>query len=199
MTATLRMIKKMNRKLAKNFFLGAFVTLGLGFSNLASASSLSFTASIQNETFTSDAEQDVTRMALGAIGAEFEMNINHKLSAGVFGGAQTSAVSQENLSFGLGGFINYYFKGSPIKSKFQSSSAYITGLSRISYFAGLGVEQRFLQSEELDSEIRGGPFVRFGGRYIWNPNMFFTANVKYLLAGAEYTSIDLVFGLGFYL
>ena len=190
----------MRRKLAKKLLIVAStVTCVFLFTGRAFASSLSFTASIQNETFTSDAGQDVTRLALGAVGAEFEMNLNHKLSAGVFGGAQTSAVSQENLSFGLGGFMNYYFKGSPIKSKFESSTAYITGLSRVSYFAGFGVEQRFLQSDELNSEIRGGPFVRFGGRYIWNPNMFLTANFKYLLAGAEYSSIDLVFGLGFYL
>jgi len=189
----------MKRKPAKKILLSIAVIIGAFYTNQASASTLSFTASIQNESFTSDANQDVSRLALGALGAEFEMNLNHKLSAGVFGGAQTSAVSQENLSFGLGGFINYYFKGSPIKSTFTSSSAYITGLERISYFAGLGIEQRFLQSSELDSEIRGGPFVRFGGRYVWNQNMFFTANIKYLLAGEDYSSIDLVFGLGFYL
>lgn len=190
----------MRKKLVKKLLISALTVFGVfAFVCNAFASSLSFTASIQNESFTSDAGQDVTRMALGAVGAEFEMNLNHKLSAGVFGGAQTSIVSQENLSFGLGGFVNYYFKGSPIKSKFKSSTAYITGLSRVSYFAGFGVEQRFLQSDELNSEIRGGPFVRFGGRYIWNPNMFLTANFKYLLAGAEYSSMDLVFGLGFYL
>jgi len=189
----------MKRKPVKNIFFLVVSTLGLLTTSPALANSLSFTASMQNETFTSDINQDVSRLAIGAVGAEFEMNINHKLSAGVFGGAQTSAISQENLSFGLGGFLNYYFKGSPLKYKFKSSSASISALGRTSYFAGIGVEQRFLQSSDLDSEIRGGPFLRVGGRYIWNPNLFFTANLKYLLGGEDYSSIDLIFGLGFYL
>ena len=190
-------MKKILHKPAK--LTQAFILFGLFLWSLPShADSLAFTAAIQSESFTADNEDTVTRMAIGALGAEFEMNISHKLSAGVFGGAQTSAVSQENLSFGLGGFVNYYFKGSPLKSKFKSENSYITGLGRTAYFAGVGMEERFLKSEELDSEIRGGPFIRGGGRYIWNSKTFFSANIKYLLGGAEYSSIDVTFGVGLY-
>lgn len=163
------------------------------------AQTLAFTASVQNETFVSDAGEDVTRMALGAIGVEFEKNFTHRWSAGLLGGAQVSMTSQESLSFGIGGFVNYYFKGSPVKSVFSTDTSYVSGMTRWTYFGGFGVEERFLKSENLKSEVRGGPFVRFGGRYIWNSNMYFTGNIKYLMAGADYSSIDLVFGLGFYL
>lgn len=191
---------KMTRKLAKKILKFSLAIVGASiFAEASFANSLSFTASVQNETFTSDANQDVSRLALGALGAEFEMNLNHKISAGIFGGAQTSAISQENLSFGLGGFVNYYFKGSPLKYKFKSDTANISALGRTSFFAGLGIEQRFLQSSDVDSEIRGGPLVRVGGRYIWNSSMFFSGHVKYLLGGEDYNSIDLVVGLGFYL
>jgi len=191
-------MKKILHKPAKLAQITTLLLTLIGFSVTSYADSLAFTAAIQSETFTADNEDSVTRMAIGALGAEFEMNISHKLSAGVFGGAQTSAVSQENLSFGLGGFVNYYFKGSPLKSTFKSENSYISGLGRTAYFAGFGMEERFLKSEELDSEIRGGPFVRGGGRYIWNTDTFFSANVKYLLGGAEYSSIDITFGVGLY-
>ena len=171
----------------------------LFFSNSTYADSLSFTIAMQNETFTADTGEDISRMALGAVGAAYEMNFSRKIGMGIFGGAQTSLVSQENLSFGLGGFFNYYFKGSPIQSEFETDSAYLNGLGSTSYFVGFGIEERFLKSEELDSEIRGGPFLRGGGRYIWTSRMFFTADLKYLLGGAEYSSIDLNFGVGFFL
>lgn len=175
-----------------------FATLGL-VSTGAMAQSLTFTASLQNETFVSDAGDDVSRMALGAIGVEFEKNFTHRWSAGLLGGAQVSMANQESLSFGIGGFLNYYFRGSPVKSTFSTDTSYVAGMNRWTYFGGFGVEERFLKSENLSSEVRGGPFVRFGGRYIWNSNLYFTGNVKYLMAGADYSSIDLVFGLGFYL
>lgn len=165
----------------------------------AFAQSLTFTASMQNETFVSDSGDDVSRMALGAMGVEFEKNFSRKWSVGLLGGAQVSMAEQESLSFGLGGFVNYYFSGSPTKSIFNSDTTYLSGMGRWSYFAGFGVEERFLKSENLSSEVRGGPFVRVGGRYIWNSNMYFTGNFKYLMAGADYSSIELVFGLGFYL
>ncbi len=167
--------------------------------NVTHADSLAFSMSLQNETFQADDGKDVTRMALGAVGAEYEMNFSRKVSMGLFGGAQTSLVSQENLSFGLGGFVNYYFKGNPVKSEFETGSAYINGMGRTAYFAGFGIEERFLKSTELDSEIRGGPFIRFGGRYIWNSRMFFSGNFKYLLGGETYSSIDLVLGVGFFI
>jgi len=171
----------------------------IGFTSQANADSLSFTMALQNESFTADTGETVSRMALGAVGAAYEMNFSKKVGMGIFGGAQTSLVSQENLSFGMGGFFNYYFKGSPIQSEFETESAYLNGLGRTSYFVGFGIEERFLKSEELDSEIRGGPFFRGGGRYIWNSRMFLTADLKYLLGGAEYSSIDLNFGIGFFL
>lgn len=182
-----------------------FGTLLIGFifalSNTVQAKShsLTITSGLQNETFTSDEGEDVTRMALGAIGAEYELNLSDKLSLGVLGGAQVSFVSQETLSFGLGGFLNYYFKGSPNKSTFKTDSAVISGSNRWAYFVGTGFEERFIKSSELDSEIRGGPFIRFGGRYIWNSEMFMTGNFKYLLGGAEYNSIDITLGIGFFL
>lgn len=191
-----RMKKRVFLKPAKTL---AFILFSLIFTETSFADSLAFNISLQNETFTADDGKDVTRMALGAVGAEYEMNFSRKISMGIFGGAQTSLVSQENLSFGLGGFVNYYFKGSPVKSDFQTESAYINGLGRWSYFGGFGIEERFLKSEELDSEIRGGPFVRFGGRYIWNSKMFFSGSLKYLLGGAEYSSIDATLGVGFFL
>jgi len=187
-------------KLAKKHLKPALFFMGLvSFALPSYADSLSFTMAIQNETFTADTGEDITRMALGAVGAAYEMNFSRKIGMGIFGGAQTSLVSQENLSFGLGGFFNYYFKGSPIQSEFETHSAYLNGLGRTSYFVGFGIEERFLKSEELDSEIRGGPFLRGGGRYIWNSKMFFSADLKYLLGGAEYSSIDLNFGIGFFL
>jgi len=189
-------LKKMLLKQAR-LLLCALGVLCFGFS--AQADSLSFTIAMQNETFTADTGEDVSRTALGAVGAAYEMNFSKKIGMGIFGGAQTSLVSQENLSFGLGGFFNYYFKGSPIQSEFETDSAYLNGLGRTSYFVGFGIEERFLKSEELDSEIRGGPFLRGGGRYIWNSRMFFTADLKYLLGGSEYSSIDLNFGVGFFL
>ncbi len=175
--------------------------MALSWSNsaLAKSHSLTLTMGLQNEAFTSDVGEDVTRMALGAVGAEYELNLSNKLSLGILGGAQVSFVSQETLSFGIGGFLNYYFKGSPIKSSFKSDSAVLSGSSRWAYFVGTGFEERLLKSEELDSEIRGGPFIRFGGRYIWNSEMFFSGNFKYLLGGAEYNSMDITFGIGFFL
>ena len=187
----------MRKKPVSRFLFVIF--LGTCFSLPSLASSLSLTTAIQQENFVSDSNQDVSRTAIGAVGAEFEMNVDHHWSAGIFGGAQTSIISQENLSFGVGGFINYYFKGSPIKSEFKNSSSYISGLSRTSFFGGLGVEQRFLNSENVKSESAGGPFLRVGGRYIWNSNLFLSANLKFLLAGSDYSSVDMVFGLGFYL
>lgn len=183
-----------------NFLLSA-VLLGFVYSNSAFAKghSLTITSGLQNEAFTSDEGEDVTRMALGAVGAEYELNISDKLGLGVLGGAQVSFVSQETLSFGVGGFLNYYFKGSPIKSTFKSDSAVLSGSSRWAYFFGTGFEERLLKSSELDSEIRGGPFIRFGGRYIWNSEIFMTGNFKYLLGGAEYNSMDITFGIGFFL
>lgn len=173
--------------------------MGTVLGQYAQAHSITVTSSIQNETFTSDQDLSVTRMALGALGAEYEMNLNTKLSFGILGGAQVSLASQESLSFGIGGFFNYYFKGSPIASTFKSDTAVITGTGRWAYFVGGGVEERFLKSEELDSEVRGGPFIRFGGRYIWDSNLFFSGNFKYLLAGADYSSMDITFGIGFFL
>lgn len=166
---------------------------------IANAHSVTITSSLQSETFTSDEGLDVSRTALGALGGEYEFNVSDKLSLGVLGGAQVSFASQETLSFGMGGFANYYFKGNPNQSTFKSSTATITGLGRWAYFVGTGFEERFLKSEQLDSEIRGGPFIRFGGRYIWNNSTFISGNFKYLLGGAEYSSIDITFGIGFYL
>jgi hypothetical protein len=188
--------KRVNILYIKKTFL--FI-LFLGFAFNANAGSITFTSALQNETFTSDQDLKVSRMALGALGVEYEMNISPKYSAGVLGGAQVSLLSQESLSFGLGGFFNYYFKGSPLKSTFESDTAYLSGMGRWAYFAGGGVEERFLKSQDVSSEVRGGPFIRFGGRYIWNSNMFISGNFKYLLAGAEYSSMDVTFGLGFYL
>lgn len=168
-------------------------------SSTAFADSLGFNLALQSETFDADTGESVTRLAVGAVGAEYEMNFSRKISMGIFGGAQTSLVSQENLSFGLGGFVNYYFKGSPVKSEFQTGTAYINGMGRTAYFVGFGIEERFLKSSELDSEIRGGPFLRGGGRYIWNSRMFFSGSLKYLLGGETYSSIDLVIGVGFFL
>lgn len=165
----------------------------------AYADSLSFTMAMQMETFKADDGKDVSRMALGAVGAEYELNFSRKIGMGIFGGAQTSLISQENLSFGLGGFVNYYFKGNPVRSEFETGDAYINGLGRTAYFAGFGIEERFLKSSELDSEIRGGPFLRFGGRYIWNSKIFFSGNFKYLLGGEDYSSIDINLGLGFFI
>lgn len=161
--------------------------------------SLTMTSGLQNETFVSDAGEDVTRMALGALGAEYELNLSEKLGIGILGGAQVSFATQETLSFGIGGFANYYFKGNPLKSGFKSDSAVLSGASRWAYFVGTGFEERFLKSVELDSEIRGGPFIRFGGRYNWNSDIFVSGNFKYLLGGAEYNSMDITFGIGFYL
>ena len=165
----------------------------------AFADSLTFTLAMQNESFTADNGESVTRLALGAAGAEYELNISRKVGVGIFGGAQTSLTSQENLSFGLGGFYNYYFRGSPIRSQFETESAFINGLGRNSMFVGFGIEERFLQSVELDSEIVGGPFLRFGGRHIRNSRVFFNYNFKFLLGGAEYSSIDLTVGVGYFL
>lgn len=184
------------QKLVKAFL---FALVAFSFTSESQADSLSFTAALQNETFTSDSNESVTRLALGAVGAEYELNFSHKIGMGIFGGAQTSLISQENLSFGLGGFINFYFRGSPIQSVFETESAYINGLGRTAYFWGFGVEERFLQSEELESEIVGGPFLRFGGRHIRNSKVFFNYSFKYLLGGAEYSSIDLNLGIGFFL
>ncbi len=163
------------------------------------ADSLVFSMALQHETFQADSGKDIKRIALGAVGAEYEINFSTKIAMGVFGGAQTSLISQENLSFGLGGFINFYFKGSPVKSEFKARNVYINGVGQTAYFYGFGVEERFLKSVELDSEIRGGPFVRFGGRYIWNSRMFFSGNLKYLLGGKTYSSMDLTFGAGVFL
>jgi hypothetical protein len=184
-------------------FIAIIVALGLmtGWSQpvFGKSHSLTITSGLQNETFTSDEGEDVTRMALGAIGAEYELNLSDKLSLGILGGAQVSFVSQETLSFGLGGFLNYFFKGSPNKSTFKTDTAVLSGSNRWAYFVGTGFEERFIKSSELDSEIRGGPFIRFGGRYIWNSEIFMTGNFKYLLGGAEYNSIDITFGIGFFL
>lgn len=179
--------------------IGLYCALSLLIVNNAKAHSLTITSSLQNETFTSDEGEDVTRMALGALGAEYEFNMSDKLGIGVLGGAQVSLASQENLSFGMGGFFNYYFKGSPNKSTFKSDTAYLSGLGRWAYYVGAGFEERFLKSENLDSEIRGGPFIRFGGRYMWDSKIFFSGNFKYLLGGAEYSSMDITLGIGFYL
>lgn len=184
------------QKLAKAII---FSFVALSFVSESQADSLSFTAALQNESFTSDSNESVSRLALGAVGAEYELNFTRKVGMGIFGGAQTSLTSQENLSFGLGGFINFYFRGNPIRSEFETESAYLNGLGRTAYFWGFGIEERFLQSEELDSEIVGGPFLRFGGRHIRNSKVFFNYNFKYLLGGAEYSSIDLTLGIGFFL
>lgn len=191
----LQSVKQVNSLSFKLLF--SLITLLFAFQ--VKANSLTITSGLQNETFTSDTGLDVTRMALGAVGAEYEYNVSDKLGVGVLGGAQVSFVSQETLSFGIGGFFSYYIKGSPNRSTFKSDTAYISGLGRMAYFVGMGFEERLLKSEELESEIRGGPFFRFGGRYMWNSNMFFTGNFKYLMGGAEYNSMDITFGIGFYL
>lgn len=184
----------------KRNLLKPLVALFLIFSsNLVRAEMITLTAALQNETFKSDTGEDVTRLSIGAIGAEYELMLVPKLSFGILGGAQVSLTEQESLSFGLGGFLNYYFKGTPKKSEFVSDTASFMGMSRWAYYVGMGVEERFLNSSAIDSEVHGGIFLRGGGRYIWNSKMYGTFNLKYFMAGAEFSSIDFVFGLGFYL
>lgn len=185
------------QKLVKAFTLFSFISFGPAVA--WAQQSLTFTTAMQSEAFTLETGEDVSRTALGSVGIEYELNFSHRWSAGILGGAQVSMTNQESLSFGLGGFVNYYFKGSPIKSTFRTDTTYLSGMSRWAYYGGLGVEERFLNSSEVSGEIRGGPFVRFGGRYIWNSKMYLTGSFKYLMAGEDYSSMDLVFGLGFYL
>ncbi len=196
----MKVCRIMKRQLLKqaNKFLLVFIAFFMVISE-SHGDSLGFSMALQNEVFQADSGKDIRRIALGAVGAEYEMNLSSKVAVGIFGGAQTSVISQENLSFGLGGFVNIYFKGNPIKSEFKTGDVYINVMDQVAYFYGFGVEERFLKSSQLDSEIRGGPFVRFGGRYIWNSRMFFSGNFKYLLGGETYSSMDLTLGVGFFL
>lgn len=166
------------------------------FPSIGNADSLVFNLGFQMEAFVADSGEDVSRTSIGSFNIEYEIDFTPKLSIGVLGGGQTSLTTQETLSFGLGGFINYYFKGKPRMVKYSSTEVSLYGMEKWSYYAGFGVEERFLNSSEIDSEIRGGPFVRFGGRLLWNKKMFFTGNIKYLLAGAEYSSIEGYIGVG---
>lgn len=187
------MIFQLKRVLEKIIFLTFLL-----FSSVAHGGMFTLTSAIQSETFVSDQGEDVSRMSLGAIGAEFEMNLNPKWSVGVLGGSQVSLTTQESLSFGIGGFANYYFKGRPVPMSFYSDSIVLEGMQRWAYFVGGGVEQRFLNSAAIQSEVRGGIFIRGGGKYIFNSKMFATGNLKYFMAGAEFSSMDITFGLGFF-
>ncbi len=166
----------------------------------AQANNLIINTGMQMETITLDSGKNADRTSIGSVAIEYEFDIHKKLTIGIIGGSATSLTTQEILSFGIGAYANYFFKGQHGFTEFKRNDVSAKGISgKWAYFAGGGVEQRLLNSSEISSETKGGIFIRGGARRIWNENVFFQGYARYLLGGAEYTSLDLFVGIGFYL
>lgn len=163
----------------------------------ANANKLIFNTGMQMETILLDSGEDVDRTSIGSVSIEYEFDIHQKLTIGIIGSSATSLTTQEILSFGMGAYFNYFFKGEHRFSDFRRENVSAKGISgKWAYFAGGGIEQRFLNSSEISSDTKGGIFFRGGARRHWNENIFFQGYLRYLLGGEEYTSIDVIFGVG---